>query len=236
MSAIIPGAGQIYNKDYWKTAIFASVEIAAIVTAVIYHGKGEDQVASYEAFANSDNGWDVNQYARWSVANASRINPIIQENDPVLDIFDNSGNVVWSKLNNLETTIGHWYSHQLAPFDDQQYYEMIGKYQQFNPGWSDYSDDDYPPEGYTYIPNVREDPVTATFYWYADERGKANHYYDISNLAIKILVANHVISAIEAALAANSYNRSFKAEVKMQSNSIGYSREFYPELNVSYRF
>ena len=227
LSAVIPGAGQIYNKDYWKTAIFATVEIAAIVSAIVYFDKGEDQVASYEAFANSDEGWFVDKYANWSVDNATRINPEIPEGDAVLDIFDSNGDVIWEKLNKLETTIGHWYSHQLAPFDDQQYYEMIGKYQQFNPGWNDFNYDDK----YTY-----GDPLTPTFYWYADERGEANSYYDISNLAVKILVVNHVISAIEAALAANNYNRSFSAAVKMQSNSIGYYREFYPELNVSYRF
>lgn len=227
MSVILPGAGQFYNEDYWKTAIFVALEAAAIVTAITYSKKGEDQTATFEAFANSPDGWDVQKYANWSVDNASRINPEIQEGDAILDIFDNSGDVVWSKLNQLETTISSWYSHQLAPFDDQQYYEMIGKYQQFNPGWKDFNYDD----AYTY-----GDPLTPTFYWYADERGKANDYYNISNMAIKILVANHVISAVEAALSANSYNRSLNAEVKMESSSIGYNRIFYPELSLSYRF
>ncbi len=231
LSAILPGAGQFYNDDYWRSAIFATLEVAAIVTAVTYNTKGDDQTTSYENFANSTNGWDVNKYAQWSVDNASRINPVIQEGDAVLDIFDSNGDVVWSKLNDLETEIGHYYSHRLAPYDDQQYYEMIGKYQQFNAGWADYKDSDYPPNGYVY-----PQKVTATNSWYADERGKANSYYDVSNLAVKILVANHIISAVEAALSANSYNRSLNAQVKMKSNSIGYNRIFYPELNLSYRF
>ncbi len=227
MSAILPGAGQVYNEDYWKKAIFATLEVAAIVTAITYNSKGNDQTTSYENFANSPDGWDVNKYANWTVDNASRINPDIQEGDPILDIFDIEGNVIWNKLNQLETEIGSWYSHQLAPYDDQQYYEMIGKYQQFNPGWSDFNYDD----AYTY-----GDKLTDTFYWYADERGKANSYYDISNLAVKILVANHIVSAVEAALSSNSYNRSLNAEVKMKSSTIGYNRVFYPELSCSYRF
>ena len=231
LSLILPGAGQFYNKDYWKTAIFAVIEIAAISTAIIYDGKGDDQTESYKNFANSTEGWDVDKYAEWSVDNARRINPGIEENDPVLNIFDNNGDVIWSKLNNLETTIGSWYSHQLAPFDDQQYYEMIGKYQQFNPGWSDYNDADYPPDGYTY-----PDPVTSTFSWYADERGKANDYYNVASTAVIIVVANHVLSAVEAALAANSYNRSFKANVSLQRTTIGYHREYYPKFNMSYNF
>lgn len=231
MSVILPGAGQFYNEDYCKTAIFATLEVAAIVTAIAYNSKGDDQTTSYENFANSSNGWDVNKYAQWSVDNANRINSTILEGDPILDVFDGNGDVVWSKLNDLETEIGNYYSHRLAPYDDQQYYEMIGKYQQFNAGWADYYDADYPPNGYVY-----PQQVTATNSWYADERGKANSYYDTSNLAVKILVANHIISAVEAALAANNYNRSFNAEVKMETSSIGYNRIFYPELSMSYRF
>jgi len=227
LSVIIPGAGQFYNDDYWKSAIFVAVEVAAIITAISYNTKGNDQTVKFEAFANSENGWDVDKYAHWSVDNASRINPQILEGDPILNIFDSNGNVIWSKLNSLETKIGSWYSHQLAPYDDQQYYEMIGKYQQFNPGWADFNYSD----AYTY-----GDPLTKTFDWYADERGKANSYYDVSNLAVKILVANHIISAVEAALSANSYNRSLNAEVKMKSNLVGYNQVFYPELSLSYRF
>ena len=227
LSVIIPGAGQFYNDDYWKSAIFVAVEVAAIITAISYNTKGNDQTVKFEAFANSENGWDVDKYAHWSVDNASRINPQILEGDPILNIFDSNGNVIWSKLNSLETKIGSWYSHQLAPYDDQQYYEMIGKYQQFNPGWADFNYSD----AYTY-----GDPLTKTFLWYADERGKANSYYDVSNLAVKILVANHIISAVEAAFSTNSYNRSLNAEVKMQSSSVGYNRVFYPEVELSYRF
>ena len=65
--------------------------------------------------------------------------------------------------------------------------------------------------------------------------GKANSYYDISNLAVKIIVANHILSAVEAAFSANSYNRSLHVGVKMQSRSFGYNRVFYPEFNLSYR-
>ena len=234
LSLLLPGAGQVYNKDYWKTAIFVAVEAAAIYRAITYNQKGNDQTQFYKDFANSPDGWSVDKYAHWSVDNAGRINPGIEENDPVLDIFDDHNNVVWSKLNTLEMTIGHWYSHQLAPFGDQQYYEMIGKYQQFNPGWSDYRDEDYPHEGYdgyTY-----PDPVTPTFKWYADQRGKANDYYNVASTAVIVLIANHVLSAVEAALATNSYNRGLKASVSLNTQNIGYYHEYYPKFNLSYNF
>lgn len=232
LSFILPGAGQFYNEDYWKTALFLAIEAAAISVAVVYNQKGDDQTVSFQNFANSSDGWDVNQYANWSVDNAQRINPGIPDGDPIMDIFDNEGNVIWDKLNDLEVAIGSWYSHQLAPFNDQQYYEMIGKYQQFNPGWSDYRDEDYPPDGYTY-----PDPVTPTFEWYAGERGKANDYYNTASTAVIVVVANHILSAVEAALASNSYNRSLlQADVKLRSTNIGFIREYYPQLNLSYNF
>ncbi|MEN8192273.1 MAG: DUF5683 domain-containing protein [Bacteroidota bacterium] len=238
LSFLLPGAGQFYNEDYWKTAIFAAIEIAAITTAIIYDGKGDDQTQFYKDFANSADGWNVDKYANWSIDNANRINPELPvaldeegnrlpELDQIYQLFDNNGNLVWSKLNTLETHIGHYYSHQLAPFDDQQYYEMIGKYQQFNPGWKDF---DYH-DPYTY-----GDPLTPTFYWYADERGKANHYYDVASTAVIVVIANHVLSAVEAALAANSYNRSLTANVSIQSKQIGYNKDYFPQLNLSYNF
>lgn len=239
LSVILPGAGQVYNKDYWKSAIFATLEVAAIVTAVMYDKKGDDQTASYQAFANSENGWSVNRYAHWSVKHARRINPAIPEGSAVLDglfINENQANekVNWSKLHKLETAIGKYYSHQLAPYDDQQYYEMIGKYEQFASGWNDFYSQDYKyTDTFDYY---NDDPITSTFLWYADERGKANSYYDVSNLAVKIIIVNHVISAVEAALSANRYNKRLSADVKMQTSSIGYNKIFYPELNLSYRF
>jgi len=246
LSFVIPGTGQLYNEDYWKTAIFVAIEIAAISTAIIYDNKGDEQTEYYENIANASDGWLVDQYANWSIDNANRINPELplaldedgnrlSELDPIYQIYDESDNIIWSKLNNLETSIGSWYSHRLAPYDDQQYYEMIGKYQQFNPGWSDYSDADYPPDGYTYN-STRKDVVTPMFLSYADERGKANDYYNVTNTAIAIIIANHVLSAVEAALAANSYNRSFKANVSLESTNIGYQREYYPKLHMSYNF
>jgi hypothetical protein len=30
-------------------------------------------------------------------------------------------------------------SHRLPPHGDQQYYEMIGKYHQYSPGWNDFT-------------------------------------------------------------------------------------------------
>ena len=43
LSLILPGAGQFYNEDYWKTAIFILVEAAAITTIIVSNNKGDEQ-------------------------------------------------------------------------------------------------------------------------------------------------------------------------------------------------
>ena len=51
LSAILPGAGQVYNEDWWIAGIFVAVEAALITTAVVYDNKGDDQTAYFENFA-----------------------------------------------------------------------------------------------------------------------------------------------------------------------------------------
>ncbi|MBU1627568.1 hypothetical protein KKB18_09390, partial [bacterium] len=62
-SAIIPGAGQIYNEDYWIGAIFIAVEASLLYVGLTYDNKGDDQTASFEKYA--DQNWSVVDYAEW---------------------------------------------------------------------------------------------------------------------------------------------------------------------------
>lgn len=225
MSLAIPGAGEFYTENYFKSGIFVAVEIAAITLGLIYDGKGDDQTVKFEAFAEAH--WSVERYAEWAVNNAARINPNLDI--AKLDIYDNHGNVVWSKLNDLEREIGSWFSHQLAPYQDQQYYEMIGKYQQFNAGWDDFSEPAGNPFDYG-------DKLTDRFNYYSGERGKANEYYDIAGGMVLVIVVNHVLSAADAALSAKWYNEKMNLNMSLHKENIGYASLYYPKLNVSYAF
>ena len=225
MSLAIPGAGQFYTGDYWKTAIFMAAEAAAITLGVIYDGKGDDQTDLYQNFANKN--WSVKQYAQWTIDNSTRINSLV---DPAqYNVFDNEGNVVWSELNKLENAIGKWYSHRLAPYGDQQYYEMIGKYQQFNAGWSDFTEDPNDPYDYG-------DPLTANYLYYSGERGKANDYYNVAKWAVIGIVTNHILSAVEAAFSTNSYNKRLETKLNIKKEQIGFHTEYYPEFSLRLSF
>jgi hypothetical protein len=149
----------------------------------------------------------------------------------MLDVFDSNGKVIWSKLNTLETAIGqgtNYYSHRLAYYGEQQYYEMIGKYPQFNPGWDDFGDENKP---YKY-----GDPLTDKFYYYSGERGKANDFYNIASKAVLVVVTNHIISMFDAIWSAAAYNRNLQVNVSLQKEQIGFRTDYSTMLNLKYNF
>ncbi len=225
LSFAIPGAGSFYNKQYLKTAVYLGVEAAAITVGLIYDKKGDDQTAFFENYANQH--WDVKRYARWTLANADKINPNIDPSQ--YGVFDNNGNVNWNELNRLEGDIGSWYSHRLARFGEQQYFEMIGKYSQFNVGWDEFGDDETKPY-------VFGDPLTNEFIYYSKQRGKANDFYDVAKWAVIGIVVNHFVSALESAWSAHQINKNLKTSVTIEKIKIGYFVEHYPRLNISFRF
>lgn len=226
LSAVIPGAGELYTGDYLKSAVFFAIEAAAIYIGIVNDKKGDDKTAEFEAYANQN--WNVKRYAEWTIANAQNINPSIDDVSKY-QVFDSQGNVVWTELNKLESAIGNYYSHRLAPFADQQYYEMIGKYAQFNVGWSEFGNDPNKPFQYG-------DPLTSQFKFYSGERGVANDYYSTASTAVKIIVANHIISIADAIWSANSFNKNLSVKLTAKKFNLGYRIEMYPELNLRYSF
>ncbi len=233
LSLFLPGAGQFHNGDYWKTAVFLAVETAGIVTAVIYNNKGDDQTTHFQDIANSN--WSVNRYAQWSLDNAQRLSSGISD-DQIANFNANmftNGAVNWNVLNDLESAIGlqssSGYSHRLRAFGEQQYYEMIGKYDQFNPGWADFTED--PNNPFTY-----GDAVTGMFTSYSHQRGIANDFYSTSKTAVIIVILNHVISALEAAWTTSRYNKKLEAKVSLETKNIGFVKVVYPQLNMRLNF
>lgn len=224
LSFAVPGAGQLYSESYLKSALFVAVEAAAITVGLIYDKKGDDQTIRFQNFA--DEHWNVTRYAKWTIAHANEINPSIDPSNYF--VFNPDGTVNWKELNKLENALGGYYSHRLAPYGDQQYYEMIGKYPQFNVGWDDFGDENTP---YKY-----GDPLTENFIFYSKERGKANDFYNVAYKAVLVIFTNHIISAIDAALTAHSFNKNIKVNAELNKINVGYRTFYYPQLNLQYNF
>jgi len=212
LSAIIPGAGQIYNEDYWVAAAFVVVEAALVTTAVVYDNKGDDQTESYENFA--DQNWSVVDYAEWLNTYQDgniQINP--DENLPPWE------RVNWNELNSYESG-----SHKLAPHGEQQYYEMIGKYHQFAAGWNDY----------TSGPNNAQ--ISPNFEYYAGERGQANDYYNTASTAIVGIYINHLLAAAEAVWGAARFNKNLAINLRVETHNFASGTELIPTLKMKFSF
>lgn len=224
LSFALPGAGEFYSEQYLKSAIFVAAEITAITIGLIYDKKGDDQTIEFQNFAHAH--WDVRRYAKWTITNASSINSLVNVSE--YNVFDINGNVIWAELNKLESAIGKYYSHRLAPFKDQQYYEMIGKYPQFNVGWDDFGDENKP---FAY-----GDPLTDNFLFYSKERGKANDFYNVASTAVLVIVTNHILSALDAAWSAASFNKDLNISSEIKKVDFGFRTFYYPQLNLQYSF
>jgi hypothetical protein len=116
-----------------------------------------------------------------------------------------------------------YYSHILPHYNSQQYYELIGKYPQFNEGW----DDAAPSFSYG-------DPLSAKLLYYSGERGKANTYYTTASTYIAIAMVNHVVSVVDAVLTAGSYNRGLHASVGSQTIPAYGGYATVPALQISW--
>lgn len=232
-SAIVPGAGQFYSESYFAAAAFGAAEIGLWVVYGIYDAKGDKQTREYESYA--DRNWSVVKYAEWIERYGSTLNPnatilqgtVISQN-PNLPPWDR---VDWVKLNRNEEAIGlktgTGFSHRLPRRPEQQYYEVIGKYEQYTSGWSDSNVGTQ-----DYLTNV-----SPQFRFYRDMRGRANDLFMVAGTAAGILVANHLFSALHAAWSAHTFNKSMSVDLQLRSieRRPGWA-EYVPTATVTLHF
>ena len=226
-SAVIPGAGQFYTKNYWQSAAFLGAEVLMWVMYATYEKKGDNQTNLFQKYA--DEHWSVVRYAGWINANFNK--SLSLTTDPGLQSW-------WNDLNAAEDAIGGdltiqptGFTHKLAPHGDQQYYEMIGKYSQFGGGWDDAS-------GFTkedVLGNNGIGNVSPRFLAYSTMRGDANNFYNIATTVSYVIIANHVLSALEAAWNASKLNHRIKLQGHIESRRVyGNIVEFVPTLHLEY--
>jgi len=224
MSLVIPGAGQFYAKDYWKTAIFLLVEAGLWTTYGIYQKKGNDQTTSYQNYANSN--WNVRQFADWLKRENFSSSGSIEPNTPNLEILR-------AQINVCLTDPANNFTHTLPEYGAQQYYEVIGKYQTFIAGWST-ADLNYVTRN-TYG-TYRLSQVD----YYMNERQLANDYYKNGDKALYVVILNHLLSAAEAAWSITRHNKeiSFKTNFEVKNlYSVKHNRySLTPFVNLSVNF
>jgi hypothetical protein len=220
MAAVVPGTGQLYTGSYWEAALFFAADAVAWVLAYKYDAKGDRQTDLFQDFANAN--WSVVKYAEFTAANlvpAGKKYDWRKAGTEGMDPFDRPWTQVnWDVINQMERDIGGYYSHTLPPYNEQQYYELIGKYPQFNQGWRDAD----PSIGSDY--ETIKAHLTPMFLWYADQRGLANDYYTSATKWVTIALINHLLSAADAAWSSIRYNNAqASAGVRLVPAGDGYA-------------
>jgi hypothetical protein len=236
LSALVPGWGQLYAGARTRGLVFLGIEATTVTWAILSHLKGTDRRNEYESFA--DQHWFEDQYLEWYQAWEDWYNYPTYALDP---------------LDNHLT-------HTLPDEKDRDYYEMIGKYDQFVYGWDDVNGidttglnldpfdptlaprDTIPVYGETgldtvYFPTYIAHVYSANRTLYMDMRYKANKAFKRAKQMVGVMLFNHVISAIDAARSARNYNvkhAELKTTLRMRMKE--YEGEQIPQLVLTHRF
>ena len=217
-SAIIPGSGQALNGKWGRAAAYFLVDVASIIYYIDRNNTAKRNERAYEHYANEN--WSVLAYGQWLVE-YSRANGIqngyddpggLQEQvfgkDPTWGNTPND----WKEVN-LATiravegktpfyylnSVASNFSHVVQDYGSQQYYELMSKYYQFQPGWQDFhtqrlaQGDDHL---YQYTWDDRM--LTANFMEGTIRAEEFNNNYRQAGNILKLMLVNHVVSAFDA--------------------------------------
>ncbi len=235
-SIIIPGAGQTYSERYWQGLAFFGAEVGLWIVYATYQSRADRQTSDFQTYA--DRHWSVVRYADWITQYAAQLAPNVNVNTSGLVPNRNPNLPPWEQVdwqqinlaeNQIMTVTANGFTHNLPLRPAQQYYELIGKYPQFLGGWDD--------AGGLGPSDVIANNVSPEFLNYRNQRGNANSMYAIASTATYVLVANHVLSALEAAwgAAVNNSNLKMGAMLEPVRHADGFV-EFVPTARLQITF
>ena len=182
-SALLPGMGEFYAGARKRAVLFLGLEAAAWGLYFSWNGQGKEIEEDFRGVA--DEQWDVLRYVDWRGSAISR-------NSSITHALPCSTFVVGGEgISGCPET------------EKQQYYELIGKYDQFVSGWEDARDQDGNLVQPTEIDSA-ENFVSKQRFAYEDQRNDSNRFLKRATNVAGLILVNHVISAIDAARAARA--------------------------------
>ncbi|MEE9554533.1 MAG: hypothetical protein V3W18_09570 [candidate division Zixibacteria bacterium] len=206
LSLAVPGAGEYYAGKKYRAVGFLTADILFWSGYFIYHSKGVSTEKDYQAYA--DDNYNEEDYLRW-----------------------------WNMIPDSTKEI---YSHSMPvdengiPIRNHEYYENIGKYNQFQVGWQ--------PDGWNnpFLPNSPDSTYHKTYMpytreTYLDMRKDSNDYFAKATTMMMISIANHIVSAFDAAIGAKRFNRGSK-QYSMKVNAREINGVTTPFLTLSAKF
>jgi TM2 domain-containing membrane protein YozV len=200
-SLLIPGSGEFYAGSKIKAVAFFGLDVALWALYFNYRGKGKDKEDDYREFA--DGHWSKDEYMQW-----------------LIDTFGIDTDTL-SYGKDPDTGEDLYFSHHLPDSKTGQYYEMIGKYEQFSWGWTDYDG-----ENSTYRGG------------YLDMRRESNDLLNKATYSAMFSLANHILSAFDAAITVRNYNKKGErfGQLEFKMRLVEREREIIPRITLSTKF
>jgi hypothetical protein len=211
-SLVVPGLGQLYAGSKIKAAIFLAADVALWGGYFSYRSSGHTKEDEFRAFA--DLHWSDGPY--WDSLKAVRNIDRWKDGDEFPHHLPyeitQAGDTV--ALKNLE------------------YYENVGKYDQFIWGWDDIA------QISASAAEPEDNYASANRNIYVLMREDANKQFDRARALAIVSIGNHLISAFDAALTARRHNRMTEQAQKLDFDVklATYNRNAMPWVNVAYRF
>jgi len=219
-SLAIPGFGQYLNDSpWWKTALFTSVEIVGIAGYISWTNKADGITKEYEKWA--DEHWDMNSWVNGSSILLSdiQLSGYPDVNDVRIDGSHHITIIVNGKYESSHILLENP-NIDYTELRDWDFYEGIGKYDQFVAGWDDARSD-----WEIVHKNIKggEDELivmTPNKQHHLDLRNDSNVLYKNAKFAASALLFNHIFSALDALWSANKNKElSYELDVSIGSES-----------------
>ena len=180
LSGLVPGSGEYYLGAKKKAALFFGVEALLWGLYFTWDTKGNDIEDEFRAEADLE--YDPFEYIQW-LESSNAQHSVITHDLPCEEYLD-------------RTRPGEF--GDCASSDVQQYYELIGKYDQFVSGWSDVRDleteNTVQPSQIDNVANFDSEKRHS----YEDRRHDSNRFLKRAITAAGFVLINHVASAIDA--------------------------------------
>lgn len=255
-SAILPGAGQAANGKWVRAGVYFAVEVAGIIYHLDRNAKAKKQEEAYEQFTHRNWSvvayaeWLVNYSQMHNLSNDwQQLQAEIDGKSPDYILNSNSPDTRndWNKVNisllhqverqtpfyfkencdRPEGCIGSNFSHELPDYGSQQYYELISKYYQYQPGWKDWygaitTAPNQTRDMYRYFWNGQDEPFDL-FYQGRDQAQEFNENYRVAGNILKLMLVNHVVSAFDALFSVQLKNSRIETKtnlLKMEQFSV----------------
>ena len=203
LSALVPGLGEWYAGSKKRGLAFFGAEAALVGLWAAWKGKGNDLEEEFRTVA--DENWDPLNYLAWrgaAISDNSSITHALPCSSEVVEVYIPARNE-WMQRQRT-SGLGSAAFGGCAPSEIQQYYELIGKYDQYVAGWTDIvrrsTGNAAAPTEVDSVENFHSERRLR----YEDDRDESNRFLKRASTISGVILINHVISAIDAARVARA--------------------------------